>query len=172
MDWLWLILWWLCVRTVLLHELYLILCFSIYCLVILIVTINKTSSVFFPRVCLCRRRRLKIDLPTADLVSPSWPGRDKPPAHAAPIQATSNQLPQGRWQQGIEILRQTTLQTPELTYSRCAFFEAHYFHSFLMDVLVSLHSAYWFSFFSSWSDPWGRDAKQDCPNLAPLFFPD
>lgn len=38
-------------------------------------------------------------------------------------------------------------KSPELTYSRCAFFEAHYIHSFLMDVLVSLHSAYWFSFF-------------------------
>lgn len=51
-------------------------------------------------------------------------------------------------------------------------FEALYFHSFLKDVLVSLHSAYWFSlfFFPSWSDPWGRDARQGCPNHAPLFF--
>lgn len=63
-------------------------------------------------------------------------------------------------------------KSPELTYSRCAFFEAHYIHSFLMDVLVSLHSAYWFSFFffPSWSDPWGRESRQGCPNLAPLYF--
>lgn len=97
-------------------------CISSYCsespsylVVILMVTIknnNKTSFVSFPRVCLCRRRRLKTDLPTPAPVSRSWPGRDKPPAHAAPSQATSSQLPQGRWKQGRNIMRQTTLQTP------------------------------------------------------------
>lgn len=134
----------LCVRTVQCSVSYCaVVSLSVCRLVMLIAAINKASSVSCPRVCLCRRRRPKTDLQTADPVSPSWPGRDKPPAHAAPTQATSSQLPQGRWQQGIEILRQTTLQIPlNLHTVDVPFFEAHYFHSFLMDVLVSLHSAY------------------------------
>lgn len=48
-----------------------------------------TPSFFF-RVCPCRRWRLKTDWPTLAPVSPSWPGRDKPPAPVAPIQDTSS----------------------------------------------------------------------------------
>lgn len=112
--------------------------------------INKTSSVSFPRVCLCRRKLLKTDLPIPVLVSPSWPGRDKPPAHVAPIQATSSQLPQGRWQARAakKYCDKLPLQNPSNLHTvDVPFFKALYFHSFLMDVLVSLHSAYWFSFF-------------------------
>ncbi len=124
--------------------------------------INNTSSVSFPRVWLCRRGRLKTDLLTRVLVSPSWHGRDKPPAHAVPIQATSSQLPQGRWQRGGGgYCDKLPYKSPELTYSRGAFLRLSSpfisngrscFPAFCLLIF----------FFSSWSDPWGRDAKQGC----------
>lgn len=110
-----------------------------------IMAINGASCAFRPRVCLCRRRRLKTGSPTPAPVSPSWPGRDKPPAHAAPTQATSSQLPQGRWLQGREKKNPATnylTDPPNLHTVDVPFLRHTIFHSFLMEVLVFLHSAY------------------------------
>lgn len=174
-----LILYWFSVLVqYVLHKLYLTLHYSLsthslLMLIVTIPTINETSSLFPQRVCLCRRGRLKTDWPTLALGSPFWPGRDKPPTRAAPIQATSSKLPQGRWQQGRKMLWQNYLTNPLNFYTvHVPFFWGTLFPLISNGSSCFLHSAYWFIFFffSSRSDPWGRDARQDCPNLAPLFF--